>query len=1004
MNLLLSNRNLKKITVAYAMVAIILVVAGVASAQDDLEAGGLTPEQEQEIDYADRLLDAGLPDYAEAVLTKLDLPPEMMDIRRIRSLTALGKFDEARAIVDANRDTTQSAFTLKLTLADGYYAWGRYDEAKALYEEFFNRFPEGPEPALKSFYLSSAYKYAQMMLLLNDQEAAAEAYRMALRANPERSTQRMLQSELAELILRMAREMDDSPQRQALIAEVQQIIDEILWVQDVWFGRAIVMMAHIRMMNDDVDGAMLLVDDYTDQLKAIDRALREQSTPEEDLTKLSPMAQCRYMIGSIMYDKALEELEAGNSQEALDMLIGRETHGGRRSSGAVQHFLNVFIRYPNTSWAPEAGNKFYKAEDLLKREWDKEIKANITDEQWQAVETAQFREARALFNQQRFGEAVDSYLQVLSLFPEKETSVQAMGELAACYIEVGETNYADTVIRHIAERFNKRQDLMVEAGNQVIRVAFKYAEFNKPEKMQETYGVFFNYFENHPRTVLELQRFARSAQAEGRYDDSLRYYGMIIRNHRESDAFFDALNGVAMVYNAQGDQRRQAQILNQLVKALTEAGKKNHLLINANYRLAMLMRDMGGRFAIEATKRFGEIEDLLKDGDTRMLYAETPEEAEANERLLQAAMFYQAMANATLQEVPANIQAAFNRRAKREVPPAVILQRFFKPNAIKKLLELVELFPESDFAPAALSQAGTLYTIVEKPDEARQVLQRLQREYPDSNEAANSVFMIGRNLLEMGMREEALEYFKQMFAGGGEYSAGQILTAGQELLKADEHAMAIAAFDRVIAMTNERRVLEPARVGKGEALLALEEYEAAAEWLDDVLEDYPKSGFTITICQAASEANAAVASQTEDDEQRLLLFNKAVGLMNRARQFAQDVPTQTRLDLAVARLNKRKAEAERQFGDRARADEYRNEAVAAYQTVIMFRDATDPEVAPYVETAYANALPLMVEMERWQDVLDDGERYLELFPRGSNVLGVRQAINTARINFGQSGE
>ena len=971
-----------------------------ARGQNALEGGsGLTPAQEMELDFADRLLAAGLPDYSRQVLEKINLPPEIMDIRKVQSFAAQGKFKEAEELVASRPGDAQGAWTLKLALADGYYAWGQYDKARALYDGFFKKFPQGPEEALKPFYLASAYKYAQMMILTGNPKAAADAYRMALKSKPEKHIARQLQSELAEVLIRLA-ETTTGEEQKAVLAETQKVVDEILWVQDVWFGRAIVMLAHMRMITGNVDGALTLVDDYGTELSGIDKALREQSRPDEDLTKLSPMAQCRYMVGVIMHNEAQKILrEGGDRQKALDLLIGKPGEAG--GSGAIQHFLNVFVRYPNTAWAPDAGNRFRQVEELLKQEWKKEVKAKITPEQWAAVETAQFREARALFNQQLFAEASSNYEQVLTLFPERDTSVPAMGELAASYIETGDFVLADTVVRHVAERFNKHPTMMSVAGDQVIRIAFKYGEQNEPDKQRETFGVFFEYFKNHPRTVLELFRFAEEAFSKNELDLALGYYQRIVDEHEGKPAYMDALNRVSMIYAKQGKAQEELKALNLLIKKLDAAGRKDNLVISAMYRFASTLRGLGPKYVDAAVARYKQIEDLLKDETKRAAYQQSPEEAKANLQVLQGAMLFGAISDAMRTEVPTNVLAAFELRAKRKVPPATILNGYYKAGAVKRLIELVDMFPDSSFAPAALSQAGTLNTVIGKADDARLVLQRLQKDYPDSPEAANAVFMIGRNLLEMGMRREAVAYFKQMFSGaGGSYSGSQILTAGRELFSAKEYEIAIEAFDRVIQNEKDRGLLEPARVEKGQSLVQLGRYADALVVLEKVLEDYPSSGYTMSICRSASEAYAAVASETADEKARFDLFNKAVTTMNRARRFAQDDGVRTELDVGVARIFERKTAAERKFGTAAKADEYRNEAVAAYQAVIMFRDPNNAALAPHLQDAYAYCLPLMLEMERWDDVVDDAQKYLSTFPSGKHVLIVRQALTRARVGGG----
>ena len=980
-----------------------LAVFSTAASGQELGGSGLTPEQELELEYADKLLAAGLADYSRQVIDGGNFPPEIMEIRKIKNFCALGEFDQAQKIVNKRGDDgSQEAWTLKLTMADGYYMWGKYPEAQKIYDGFFAKFPKGPKPALKGFYMESAYKYSQMLLMMDDKQGAAKAYRAALLAKPERHIDRQLKSELAEVLIKLAENAKGEPQKK-LFAEITKIADEILWVQDLWFGRAIVLMAHMKMMQNDIDGAMLLIEEYKGQLKEIDEALKASAAETgEDMTKLSPMAQCRYMIGVIMHDEAKKALKAegGDKQRAYELLVGK----GKGTSGALQHFLNVFIRYPNTSWAPDAGDRFRQIEETLKQVWDKEVKAKITPDQWQAVERAQFREARALFNQQRFKEAVGNYEQVLSLFPERETSVAALGELAACYIELEDYMLCDVVVRHLSERFCRHESLMTKAGDQVVRIAFKFSERGDTPRMREAYDVFFTYFKTHPRTATELFRFAEEEYRDNNLEKALGYYSQIVADHADKPIYFDALSKVASVYSKQSKPADEIKTLQVLIAKLKQKENPGHALASATFRFANGLKAMGPKYLPLAIAKYTEIEKMLLDESQRATYQNSQAEAEANIQIVQASMYYRAMADCMRKTVPQNVIDMFEKKYKRKVPPDLILKVYYKAGAIKTLLKLVEAFPKSTYAPSALSQAGTLYTVLKKPDDARKTLQRLKKEYPESPQAEMADFTIGMSLLEMDMNREAIAYFKKMFDGSGDYKSAQILTAGVELAKAGQYDIAIQAFDRIIKTEKEQRTLEPARVGKGQALCALEKYKEAAEVLRSALADYPSSGYTIELCRSASEAYSAIASETDDADARFDLFNEAITAMKRARKFAKEPGVQTELDVGVARIFERKSAAEVKFGDAAKAEKYRNDAVAAYQTVIMFRNVNDEGVGSHVEDAYLYCLPLLLDMERWDDALQDADRYINDFPNGGHMLKIRQFQSKARVSGGRREE
>jgi len=936
----------------------------------------------------------GLASYAKEVIESMDLPPEIMTIRKIKSHCALGEFDKAEAIVNAQPDkTSQGTWTLRLSLADGYYAWGRFDDAQKIYQGFFDKYPDGPSKQLNQFYLESAYKYSQMLILMGEREKAANAYSMAMKAKTESYVLRQLQGELAELYLKLGEEATGK-ERDAYFKKCSALTDTILYGgQDLWFGKSIVMMAHMRKIAGDVDGAMSLIDEYKQSLLSIDRQLKESATPGSDLTKLSPMAQCRYMIGTVMQEEAERILkeEPTKRQEALDLL-----------GGAIKHMLNVFVRYPNTAWAPDAGARSEAIKAILKSEFDKEVKVNITDEQWEAVEKAQFTEARVQFNQSQFKEAAASYENVLKVFPESDTAVQALGELAQCYIELKEDLLAETTVRYIAERFNKNDDYSVTAGDQVIRLAFAYSERGNSAMMRDCYEAFFTFFKKHPRTVGELFRFGEQSLTGKDYENALRYYGMIVEGHEGKPAYYDALSRTAQCYSDLENVDKEIETLGVLVEKLKAKENPGHALISAMYRKTAALKKKGPDFVAKMMASYRDIEKLLQDKDNRAKYQNTQEEAKQNAMILQGCMFQRGIADARRKVVSPKVQKFFNDKYGKEIPPETILNSYYKKTAIKTLLALVEEFPESPFAAASLSQAGALHTLLKQPEDAKKIFERLKKEYKDSPEAQNVQYMLANSLLQMDRRQEALREFRKMFdAPPGTYQASQILTAGNEILKAGEYGLAIDAFDQVVKLSKARAYQEPARANKGKALCLMAKYDEARKELKAFLDEYPNSGFTVEVCQNFCRATAEVAQKTADAKTRFDLFNEAVTAMKRARRYAKEIGVKTELDVGVARVFVLKAAAEKEFGDADKATQYHADAIAAYQSIIMFRDPeNEVGVGPHVEDAYVECLPLMIAAEQFDVAFQDASRYAELFPRGKHVLKVRQYLNKARVSGG----
>lgn len=948
-----------------------------------------------EVEYVHKLHKWGLSDYANLVYERVaaKYPGRKAEIRaiEIELLGAVGKFDEARRVIAGlpNQDSRE-AWAMKLKLADALYAWGKYGEARGIYEGFFAKYPDGPPDALRNFYVESAYKYAQMLLLMGNEKAALEGYRNVAKVMPkddakQRDIRRQIITEMAELMVKLAETATDE-EREEYFEDIEEVMGEILWVQDLWFAKAIVIMSHVSMIKGDIEEAQKLIEDYGPRLKEMDEILKkEEERTGQPLAKLSPMAECRYLLGVMLQEEAEGLLAEGGSKakaKAINLLAGKRRSNGKRANGALQHFYNVFIKYPATGWAPDAGVRANQVKEKLE-ELGAEIRINISQEQMNDVEKYQFQGARSLFNQQQYGQAVDAYIKVLNLFPEKESSIGALGELTRCYIEINDMLHTDVLLHYLAERFGAHPKHMTRAGDEILRMAGMFDELNKLDKKDAAYDLFFRFFQEHPRTPGLLYSFGEKRFGDEDYEGALEYYNWIVNEHNTSTLYEEALSRTAFAHSKLGDTVKEIKTLQAYIKALEAQNRRGPEIIGAKFRIATAYKQLGKKYIPSALKRYIELVKLLSDENNP--YQKTAEDAKRNRAILEGCMYYKAMSYSMLTKPPEKV-------------------RSYKRFAIKTLEEMVEKFPESRFAPPALSQVGTLWTVLEKPDEARKALNRLKKSYPKTPEAKNALFMLGNNLLQLGMRQQAIRIFKEMFEGGGDYSHSQILTAGQELSKAGEHDIALQAYDKVLGATQERAFREPALLGRGEVLTSQEKFEEAADALKTLVTDYPNSRRIIEANLLLSQAYSELGAREANADKRFDIFNKAVLAMKTVRKFAKTTDIKYRSDIGVARIQLRKARAEDKFGDKVRAVELVNESIATYQTLVLLGNPDDPEARPHIEAAYHECIPLMLETERWEDVVEDTGGYLAEFRRGKYLIDIRKWQNQGRMGLVASGQ
>jgi hypothetical protein len=138
----------------------------------------------------------------------------------------------------------------------------------------------------------------------------------------------------------------------------------------------------------------------------------------------------------------------------------------------------------------------------------------------------------------------------------------------------------------------------------------------------------------------------------------------------------------------------------------------------------------------------------------------------------------------------------------------------------------------------------------------------------------------------------------------------------------------------------------------------------------------------------------------DDQEERKLAFNKGVDALNTAIRFERSKGGKTELKVASARIAVRKARAEKERNNHERYSVYLGKAVGAYLSVIMFTSPFEEGCRVPVEDAYAEVLPLMVELERYDDAMEEGARYLKTFKTPRYALEVKQAMTLARVGGG----
>ena len=484
---------------------------------------------------------------------------------------------------------------------------------------------------------------------------------------------------------------------------------------------------------------------------------------------------------------------------------------------------------------------------------------------------------------------------------------------------------------------------------------------------------------------------------------ALGFYQQIAEIYTNSPYYFDALNRITQVHKEEGQHTEEIQALELYVDKISKRPRPGHALIVGRFRLAdayreygnLMMKSVGTNETAEAEQKealqkeavtwltkaalgFGNVAKLLSE--SAATYQNSDEERKRNEQMQELSVFTRAVCLTQINYPQDRLPA-------------------LRKMAIAAFEDYVKLYPQGKNAPRALLQIGTLHTILQDTASAQAAFEKLSRGYPDSDEAKNSVPMQAAALMEIGLRGEAVAKYRQMFAAGGTYTAGQFMAAGKALEEAKEFDMALQAYDKVLAATKEQSLEANARLGRARSLIGQKKYAEAHKVLDEFInhKELSKLQLVVDANMLLVEVASEEGKTEKDDNERTKLFNAAVDALKMVKKYRTTPEEVAVLDLMAGELLLRKMEAEKKLGKTEQAVESRGKAIVAFQVMIMNINPGNVNLAATLEKAYYYCLPLLLEHKKYADAAEDCETYLRIFPNGRWRTDVQNWLNQARI-------
>ena len=530
----------------------------------------------REIRYVDALNRDGLVEYAEMVLndisSKYPSARARLKVKNLEQLLQLGKFDAAQKMIDAEPADAPATWAMRLTMADYLYARGRYPEAFDVYRKLFDKYKAAPPEEIVEFYTNSAYKYAQMLLFLKRDKDAIAAYESLLKiAGVPEDMKRQAQFEYAQLLVKVADE-SAAGEKNAYLDKATEAIKPLFWVRDLWFGRSVALMAHIRDSKGDSDGANKIIEDYMPQLLSIEEQLVAQGREAgADYSHLSPIPECRYLIGVMDAEKGDKLFDQSRETKAERERMKIEDEAAQYYQYALNNLINVYVKYPSFAWATEAMSRVEAIESRL-NDMGFDVQSNITPAQRAEVARKQFATAASLFHQNQFEKSIETYESVLKAYPEVvPDSIDALVTLAEACVSLAQSHegdapedeafrsfytlYAGAVSGYLSERFSRsNREGRRRGGDATHALSVFFAQHNLPTLAAEAMDHFFAYYPTHTQAPLLMMKEAEARFRETNYVAAIRFYAPLATNavYARYSVSFDAQRRLAECYARTG--------------------------------------------------------------------------------------------------------------------------------------------------------------------------------------------------------------------------------------------------------------------------------------------------------------------------------------------------------------------------------------------------------------------------------------------------------------------
>lgn len=498
-----------------------------------------------------------------------------------------------------------------------------------------------------------------------------------------------------------------------------------------------------------------------------------------------------------------------------------------------------------------------------------------------------------------------------------------------------------------------------ESGARILlRIGKKMADDENLIGVEKVLGDFGRNFPTHPSAPGMLFKIGKAASDRGEQGLALGVYEDILRLYPES-------NFAVRVLQLRAEEALKSENYEEAVKAFEQ------------------VRDQARDPLQVAFAKLRIADTKLSASDLEMEKAALQELMALRVELEEpGTVFYEAANKEQTLELLKNVRYRIGqvllRQASREKDDKL------RALAASELNSFLQEFPDTTQAPDVMYNLGRLYLQQGQFDQATKTFESLAQKFPESEAGKDALYSLVKAALEEGQVQVAQGAVQKMIAQPDSYEIEKIYQVAQLMLENERWNEAKDSFKLVLASPrsqNNPSMRQRALNGMGESSLGAGDLDAAEQSFQSLIDDFPTSSMVLKA--GISLADVYLEKDPADPAKARL----ALGAVARILRSQPDKVAKARLDLTLGQISMVEGNP--------------GAALANWYGVGLTQPDSEELGALVREALQLSIAQAQTEIEagnrnRWNLIIELTNQYLKNFPMDKNASEMR-SLNSRAI-------